>query len=178
MGLGNLFSSLARNLLTGGTGASQPSAIIERTGIGGTIPANIETALKQVSTSIGEANPQGELTTLPRPVLEQLSTAGTPATAPLVATTAAAELSAPTAAALTITDQTEATPAAAVKLEFSQAAVESLRPILSALTDLFKSVLPGLNLQELATTAKQMLQALPQASSSPANTQATAATPA
>jgi hypothetical protein len=150
MGLSNLFSGLAKNFLTGGTVASQPSAIIERTG-GGASPAE---ALKQVNTSIDEANPQGELTTLPRPVLEQLSTAGTTATAPLVATTAPAEISS-SRTDLATNNLAEATPAAAVKLEFSEAAVESLRPILSTLTDLFNSILPGLNLQKLAATAKE-----------------------
>ena len=163
MGLGDLFGSLAKNFLTGGTGASQQPAAIDRTGR----DASPAAALESLNAAVSGQTSQGEPTTLARPALEQLSTAGKTATAPLVAPTT-----------LATNNLAEATPAAAVKLEFSQAAVESLRPILSALTDLFKSILPGLNLQELATTAKQMLQALPQASSSPANTQATAATPA
>ena len=157
MGL-NLLTTLARNLLTGGT-PQQPAAI-DRTGIGGTIPASIETALKQVNTSIGEANPQGGADALSRQAVQELSTAESIATAPLVATTAPAELSAPTAtAALATTNPAETTPAA-IELKISQTAVESMKPILSALKDLLKSILPKLNSQELAATAKPVLQAL------------------
>ena len=175
MGL-NLFTNLAKSFFP--SMAPQQPAAIDRTEIGGTIPASIETALKQVNTSIDGANPQGEPTTLHRQVLEQLSTAGSTATAPLVATTAPAELSAPTAAALATTNLAE-TPPAAVKLEISQTAVESLGPILSALKGLVQSILPELNLPELAATVKPVLKAL----LSPANpnlagTQAAAPNPA
>jgi hypothetical protein len=176
MGL-NLITNLAKSFFP--SMAPQQPAAIDRTGIGGTIPASIETALKQVNTSIGEANPQGGADALSRQAVQELSTAESIATAPLVATTAPAELSAPTAtAALATTNPAETTPAA-IELRISQTAVESFKPILSALKSLVQSILPELNLQELAATAKPVLRTLlSPATSNPANTQATAATPA
>lgn len=174
MGL-NLFT-LAKSFFP--SMAPQQPAAIDRTEIGGTIPASIGTALKQVNTSIDGANPQGELTTLARPALEQLSTAGTTATAPLVAPATPAEISAPTATAALKTNLAETTPAA-IELRISQTAVESLGPILSTLKGLVTSLLPELNLPELAATVKPVLKALlSPANSNPAGTQAAAPNPA
>jgi hypothetical protein len=133
------------------------------------------TPLEQVNASIGEANPQEGADALPRQALQKLSTAETTTTAP----TTPAEISAPTAtAALAKTNLAETTPAA-IELRISQTAVESFKPILSALKSLVQSILPGLNLQELAATAKPVLKALLyQANSNPAGTQAAAPNPA
>ena len=164
MGL-NLLTTLARNLLTGGT--PQQPATIQREAE--QLPI---TRIADVNAAVSEQ--QGEPTAVTREALGELSAAET--TAPPVATTISTTIPAPTDA-VDINNPTKATPPA-VKLEFSQAAVDSLRPIFSALTDLFKSVLPELNLQQLAATAKAVLQALSQVSSNPADAQATAATPA
>ena len=134
------------------------------------------TPLEQViNASIGEANPQEGADALPRRALQKLSTAETTTTAP----TTPAEISAPTATAALAKTTLAETPPAAIKLEISETAVNSLRPILSALKGLVQSILPELNLQQLADTVKPVLQALlSPANPNPAGTQAAAPNPA
>jgi hypothetical protein len=165
MGLGPFFN-LATKFLGGAVASNQQ---LQRE-----VPTQQQpptTPLEKVTASIGEANQQEGADTLPRQALQELSTTTT-------ATTAPAELSAPTAATIAKTTLTETTPAA-IELRISQTAVESFKPILSALKSLVQSILPELNLQELAATAKPVLKALLyQANSNPAGTQAAAPNPA
>ncbi len=160
----NALLNLATKFL-GGAGASQQP--IQKT------EAEAEqkpaTPLEQVNAAVRETNPQ-ELNQL-HAASEQVTTA--PSTAAIMPEVLQNNKAEPLNV---IKQQGEAAPA--IKLEISQKAVETLKPILSAFKDLVKSLLPELNLKELAATAKPMLQALSQASSNPTNTASTAANPA
>jgi hypothetical protein len=156
MGLGSLLG-LATKLFN--TGAAQQPATIQKIGV------EEKPALEQVNAAVHPTNPQ-ELNQL-HAALEQKTTPNTAAITPAVLENNTLG---------TASKQQDFAPA--VKLEISQTAVNSLRPILSALKDLVKSILPGLNLQEIAATAKPVLQALSQASSNPANTPTITANPA
>jgi cytoskeletal protein RodZ len=168
MSLGTFFN-LATKFL-GGAGA--PTQQLQRE-----VPPQQQpptTPLEQVNASIGKANPQEGEDALSRQALQKLSITET-TTAP----TTPAEISAPTdTAAVAKTNLAETTPAA-IELRISQTAVESFKPILSALKSLVQSILPELNLQELAATAKPVLRTLlSPATSNPAGTQAAAPNPA
>ncbi len=159
--MGLNFLNLAAKFL-GNTGASEQPATIQKIGV------EEKPALEQVNAAVRETNPQE---------LNQLHAAPAETTAPSTAAITPEVLQDNKAEPLNaIKQQGEAAPA--IKLEISQKAVETLKPILSAFKDLVKSVLPELNLKELAATVKPVLQALSQASSNPANTPTPAANPA
>ncbi len=159
MGFGNLLSPIFKQIL--GAGASQPT--IQRT----EVEQKPATALGQVNAAVRETNPQlNQLHAAPAETTALSTAAITPEIIPNQTTPLAA------------TNQQEIIKPSAIKLEISQEAVETLKPILSAFKDLVKSLLPELNLKELAATAKPVLQALSQASSNPANTPTPAANPA
>jgi hypothetical protein len=147
MDLVSLFAPIWKQVL-GSPGASQQSAAIQRE------PQSQEpkptTHLEQVNAAVVS---QQELKQLNAP--EQITTASsTAAITPEIIPNQTTLLAA--------TNQQEIKPPA-IKLEFSEEAVKSLKPIFSALTDLVKSFLPELSLKELAATAKPVLQALSQA---------------
>ena len=132
MGL-NLLTTLARNLLTGGT--PQQPATIQREAE--QLPTK---RIADVNAAVNEQQGlQGEPTAVTREALGELSAAET--TAPPVATTISTTIPAPTDA-VDINNPTKATPPA-VKLEISQKAVETLKPILLAFKGLVKSLLLG-----------------------------------
>jgi hypothetical protein len=146
MGLSSLFGPILKQVLGSSGGALQQPGVISK--------SNSNAALSQVNPA-AQATPPQELTQLH--AADRIETA---AITPEVIKDAA-----PFAA----TNHQEIKHPA-IKLEFSEEAVKSLKPILSALKDLVRSVLPGLNLQQLAATAKPMLQALSQVSSNSADT--------
>lgn len=131
MGL-NLLTTLARNLLTGGT--PQQPATIQREA------EQLQTKrIADVNAAVNEQ--QGEPTPVTREALGELSAAET--TAPPVATTISTKIPAPTdTAAVAKTNLAETTPAA-IELRISQTAVETLKPILLAFKGLVKSLLLG-----------------------------------
>lgn len=144
MGL-NSFSSIVAPLfskLLGGAGAAQQPSTTER-------QVEATTPLGQVNAAVREKSQQE---------LQQLSAPEQIATAPSAAAIMPEVLLGNQAEPLKAINQGEIKPA--IKLEFSEEALKSLKPMLSAFKDLVKSLLPELNLKELAATARPVFQAL------------------
>ena len=153
----NGFLNLAKGLVS--AAGALPQQLLQREPPQQQLPT---TALEQVNDAVQAKKPQ-ELIQLHAP--SEIATA--------TITPEVLQNAAPLAA----TNQQGIKPPA-IKLEFSEEAVRSLKPILSALKDLVKNVLPELNLQQLAATAKPVLQALFQTGSNPVGTPSIAANPA